>query len=190
MEGGFKPRAIHAAGFFDVALAVDLVFLGNYVNDFFSRHHGQFVHVFGEALQIELVDYFFGIHARDVVAVLKAANVLPCNAHDHSGYVKSAVQFGGFDGLLDGLDGLGDVDHHAALHPKAWRGSVAEDFELAVAVELTDQNGNFGGADVKSYGDCWGVHGWLGAEVSIKTTWSSKRTSRRSSWSRVLFWSA
>ena len=167
MEGGFESGAVHAARLFDVALAVHLVFLGNHVNDFFARHHGQLVHVFGEALEVELVNHLFGVYASDVVAVLQASNVLPGDAHHHSVDVKTAIDFGGFDGLLDRFDGLRNVHDDAALHAHARSGTVSEDFELAVFVEAADEYGDFGGADVKTYGNAVRVHGWLGVEFRV-----------------------
>jgi hypothetical protein len=58
-------------------------------------------------------------------------------------------QLGLFDGLLDGVDGGFEVDHHAAPDPSRLGDPDADDVE-AVAVEyLADDGGHFRCADVE-----------------------------------------
>ena len=91
---------------------------------------------------------------------------------------------GGGNGLLDRLDGLSDVDDYTALHAKDRSGSVTENFELAVRVVASDEGGDFSGSNVETDGYAVGIHRADDGEVRVNTTWSAKRTSMRSSWSR------
>ncbi len=148
VEGCFQTSAVHAARLLDVALAVHFVLLGQDVDDFFAGHHGELVHVFGQSVQICILNHLLRILAGDVVRMLQAANVLAGNAHRHRLDGETGTLFGQFHRLFNGLNGLGDVHHHAALNAQARRRTVADDFNFPKLIVASNQGHNFGGSDV------------------------------------------
>ena len=83
MEGGFQTATKHANRFVNVTLTVNLVLLREHMDDFFTWHHDQLVHVVRQAQDVLIFNDLLRFFSGDVIAVLQRANMLTRNAYGH-----------------------------------------------------------------------------------------------------------
>ncbi len=158
VEGGLQTSAVHAPGLLDVTLAIHFVLLRQDVDDFFTGHHGKLVDVFGQAVQIGILNHLLRIFAGDVIRMLQAANMLPSNTHGDGFDVQTGTLLCELHRFFDGLNRLGDVDHHTALDTQTRCRTVPNDFNFTKFIVASDEGDNFGGSDVEADSNTVGFH--------------------------------
>ena len=161
VEVGFQANAAHADGVLDALFVVHSEFLRNHVQDFFPGLHHELVHVLDEGFDVVLADFRFEVLPGDESAVLQTLDVLPRDAHVHQSDLGPHLLLGLLHGLLDGCHRAVDVGHDAARHAHRFTSAVAEQFNLAKLIFLTNEAGNFRGSDVETDDDLFRVVGEL-----------------------------
>ena len=68
----------------------------------------------------------------------------------HAAHIKPCAQFGFFNRVLDGLNRLFDIDHHAAAHTARGMMADANDIERVVGQHLSNHSNHFGGTNIQS----------------------------------------
>ena len=161
VEVGFQTHARHANGILDALFVVHRELLGDDMQDFLSRLHHQFVHVFNQCLDVRLVDLCLQILSSDEAAVLETFDVLTCDADIDQSDLGSHFLLSFLYGLLNGGHRAVDVGHDASRHAHRFTSAVAEQLNFAKLIFLTNEAGNLCGSDVEPDDDFFRVVGEL-----------------------------
>ena len=131
------------------------------MQDFLSRLHHQFVHVFNQCLDVRLVDLCLQILSSDEAAVLETFDVLTCDADIDQSDLGSHFLLSFLYGLLNGGHRAVDVGHDASRYAHRFTSAVAEQLNFAKLIFLTNEAGNLRGTDVEPDDDFFRVVGEL-----------------------------
>ena len=143
----FQAHPGHAEGVGDAALVIDDKFLGQDVDDLPVQRDGHGLGRVDHPLDVPGAD-LAAFDGDDPVAV-KAFDVAAGNAGVDRANFATGHEFGLFEGLLDRLDGLLDIDHHALAQARGGAGTNAHHIH-AFGRDFADDHTNFGGADIES----------------------------------------
>jgi len=120
------------------------------MDDFLAGKHDKFVNLVAEFIQVVFVDDFFRVHPGDIITVLQAANMLTSDTYHYGAYGEARIGLRLIHGLLDRLNGLGDIIHHPPVHPQTFRPSYSQDLNLAVFVFLPDDGHDLGRSNIQA----------------------------------------
>ena len=143
----FQTHTGHANRLTNAVGTVNLIALGQHVQNALVGRDGDSARRFKHALDIGIVD--FGIANRNRTVRIARADMGAGNAGKYRMNLTIRHEFGFFDSALDRLLGRFNIDHHATLQPARGMRAQAHDLNRTVGLNFADDSNDFAGADIE-----------------------------------------